>query len=66
MLGVQVLDQAFVDFSRAAAPPEQIIQNFIAVPAIQVCSLVPGKVPAGWLAPMPNLFFHQRYPPKTT
>jgi hypothetical protein len=57
----------------AVAPPslarligKQTIQNLIAVPPVQVLSTVPGKYPFGWLAVMPNLFFHQRYPPKIT
>jgi hypothetical protein len=41
-------------------------QNFIAVPANHVLSVVPTKYPFGWSGLMPNLFFHQRYPPKIT
>jgi hypothetical protein len=39
-------------------------QNFTAVPANHVLSVVPTKNPFGWSGLMPNLFFHQRYPPK--
>jgi hypothetical protein len=49
--------------SRLVGP---IDQNFIAVPASHVLSVVPMKGPFGWSELMPNLFFHQRYPPKIT
>ena len=52
--------------AHAACHREQVTQNFIAVPNNHVLSVVPTKYPFGWSGLMPNLFFHQRYPPKIT
>jgi hypothetical protein len=41
-------------------------QNFIAGSANHVLSVEAVNGPVGWSGLMPNLFFHQRYPPKMT
>ena len=43
---------------------EQVTQNFTALPTNHVLSRVAMNGPFGWSGVMPNLFFHQRYPPK--